>query len=73
MKQAVKSMKTKLSKTFDKNLEWQLQNSNPIVPKLYALPKIHKANHPLRFIVSHTNSYTENIAKWLLKQFNKLT
>ena len=44
--------------------------SNPIVPKLYGLPKIHKQG-PLKIrpIVSNCGAATEKIAKWLVNEF----
>lgn len=47
--------------------------SNPLVPKLYGLPKIHKIG-PLKMrpVVSNINSPNYRIAKWLLKDIKYL-
>jgi hypothetical protein len=50
----------------------KLTISNPVLPKLYCLPKIHKTGIPMRPIVSGINSPTYNLSKWLVKEFNLL-
>jgi len=44
-----------------------LNASNAILPRAYGLPKIHKAGHPLRIIVSSTGSPLHNLALFLHK------
>lgn len=61
-----------LSKVFNKNLQFKLKISNPRIPRLYALPKIHKEGNKMRPIVSNINSPLENISKWLVDEFNKI-
>lgn len=53
----------------NKKLSWQLKVSNPRVPMLHGLPKIHKSG-PLRMrpIVSNINSPNYKLAKWLIRQ-----
>ena len=47
---------------------WQrLYPTAAIIPKFYGLPKIHKANNPLRPIVSSIGSVTYEAAKFLAK------
>lgn len=46
--------------------------SNPRVPVLYGLPKIHKPNGGMRPIVSNINSPSERLAKWLVSEFQNL-
>jgi len=41
--------------------------SNPILPRAYGLPKIHKKGHPLRIIVSSSGSPLHNLATYLQK------
>ena len=44
-----------------------LSCSYGILPRAYGLPKIHKPNHPLRIIVSSTNSPLHSLATALHK------
>ena len=62
----------KYSCILGKSTIWQLKNSNPQVPRLYGLPKIHKPGQQMRPISSNINAPTQNIAKWLIQQFKKL-
>src|SRR5215468_2031124 len=39
--------------------------SNPVIPRMYGLPKIHKDNIPIRPIVSYTNSPVYFLSKFL--------
>ena len=66
----VNSIRSKISKTFDKNLQFKLIVSNPQIPKLYALPKIHKPGNKMRQISSFNNSPVEKLAKWLVREFS---
>lgn len=54
-------------------LKYNLKVSNPAVPRLHGLPKIHK-DGPLKMrpIVSNVNSPNYKIAKWLMKQVRHL-
>ena len=53
----------------EKVIEWklwkQLYPTTETPPRLYGLPKVHKANMPLRPIVSSVGSITYNCAKYL--------
>lgn len=51
---------------------WQLKVSNPIVPRLHGLPKVHKIPLKMRPIVSNISAPTYKVAKWLVKTFNGL-
>jgi len=44
-----------------------INSSNPILPRAYGLPKIHKKGHPLRIIVSSSGSPLHNLATFLQK------
>lgn len=57
----------------NKKLQWKLRVSNPELPKLYGLPKIHKTG-PLKMrpVVSNVNSPNYKVAKWLVKELKVL-
>ncbi|XP_044742292.1 NADH-quinone oxidoreductase subunit F-like [Chrysoperla carnea] len=59
-------------KLINNQLKFQLQCSNPVTPRLYCLPKIHKQDGSMRPIVSGINSPTYKIAKWLVNKFQTL-
>jgi len=44
-----------------------LNSSNAVLPRAYGLPKIHKVGHPLRIIVSSSDSPLHNLAHFLHK------
>lgn len=52
--------------------KWKLLVSNPRVPTLYGLPKIHKADDKMRPIVSQIHAPMSKTAKWLVSEFRKL-
>ncbi|XP_055847147.1 uncharacterized protein LOC129912768 [Episyrphus balteatus] len=59
-----------LHKVFDVN-KYRLRESNPQVPLMYGLPKIHKTGDKMRKIVSCVNSPFEKPAKWLMSEMKK--
>jgi hypothetical protein len=59
-------------KLLDSKLAKSLTVSNPQMPKMYGIPKVHKSGNKMRPIVSKINSPTYLISKWLLKEFGKL-
>ncbi|SRR6266436_778540 len=60
-------------KTFvTKELKKVLIVPNPVLPKLYCLPKVHKPGVPMRPIVSGIDSPTYKLSKFLVKQFSQL-
>lgn len=61
-----------IAKTFGSRLKFSLLVSNPIVAKLYGLPKLHKNPVKMRQIVSSINTPSYKIAKWLVSEFRKL-
>lgn len=46
--------------------------SNPTIPRLYCLPKIHKAGKKMRPIVSAVNSPSYGLSKFLVNKFRNL-
>lgn len=50
---------------------WRLNVSNPTIPKLHGLPKIHKTPLKTRPIVSNICAPTYKLAKWLVKKFSE--
>ena len=46
---------------------FDLRSNKGVMPRFYGLAKIHKANLPLRPIVSFVNSPTYNLSKFLCK------
>lgn len=67
-----RDLRTKIAEEFGTFLQWKLMVSNPTIPKLYALPKVHKPGNQMRPIVANTNSPFEKISKWLVQQFSNL-
>lgn len=67
-----KEIKKEIVKECGLRLNWSLNVSNPEVPKLFCLPKIHKSREKMRPIISNVNAPTEKISKWLVSEFNKL-
>lgn len=63
---------TKLSEVFDKKLKWKLPESNPNVPKVYGLPKIHKPGNKMRLIMSNIGAPNYKLAKWLVSEIATL-
>jgi hypothetical protein len=53
----------------DPKLRWRLRVTNHQVPRLYALPKIHKPGEKMRPIVSNISAAHEKMAKWLVSEF----
>jgi len=49
-----------------------IKASNPQMPKLYALPKIHKPGNSMRPIVSNIEAPTYGLAKYLVKIFSSI-
>lgn len=45
---------------------------NPVLPRIKGLPKIHKPGNELREIVSSVGSPTQDLAKWLVKEFQNM-
>lgn len=52
-------------KVLDEVARKRLTRHNRVLPRIYALPKVHKADTPLRPIVSYIDSPAEDIAKML--------
>jgi hypothetical protein len=58
--------------TIPDNLCRFLKPTGGVPPRIYGLPKIHKANIPLRPIVSSLGSVTYNVAKYLARILSPL-
>ncbi|XP_062535185.1 uncharacterized protein LOC134204386 isoform X1 [Armigeres subalbatus] len=52
--------------------EARVKTVNPVLPRIKGLPKIHKHGKEMREIVSSVGSPTQNIAKWLVKEFQSM-
>lgn len=72
MVRQVKELKKQIVENFGIRLNWTLNVTNPEVPKLYCLPKIHKVGQKMRPIISNVNAPTEKIAKWLVSEIKKM-
>lgn len=60
------------SGAIDMRTKFKMMESNPILPQLYGLPKIHKQGSKMRPIVSNVQAPTYKIAKWLVDQFKEI-
>lgn len=56
----------------DCNTRKHLHVSNPIIPRLYCLPKIHKPGNSMRPIVSSINNPTYLLSKFLVQKLQTL-
>ena len=64
---------TKDLATVDSSIVRKWHVSNPLVPKIYGLPKIHKEGRlKIRPIVSNIGASTERLAKWLVAEYKKM-
>jgi hypothetical protein len=50
----------------------KLKESNPSVPRIKGLPKIHKPGQEMREIVAAETAPTQRLAKWLVKEFTTI-
>lgn len=50
----------------------RLKVSNPVLPRIKGLPKIHKPGNEMREIISAEGSPTHKLAKWLVKEFQSM-
>lgn len=72
MVMSIKSVIREHENVFENGWKYRMYNSNPSVPRIYGLPKIHKPGNKMRFIVSNINSPSHNVAKFLVKEFSSL-
>ena len=49
-----------------------LKVPNPTIPKIKALPKVHKPGNEMREIISAVDAPTSRIAKWLVEEFRSM-
>lgn len=54
------------------HLKYILKVQNPRIPTLHCTLKTHKTTEDLRPICSNINAPTDKLAKWLIKEFNKI-
>lgn len=72
MSQQVNNVRKAATKILGEFINWKLRVSNPIIPRMYALPKIHKPGRNMRPIISNINAPAYKIAKFLVDEFKKL-
>lgn len=74
LKTEVQELLSDLNQNYDlpSNVKRSLTVSNPKLPIIYGSLKVHKLEKKMRLIVRYTNSPTEKISKWIVKEFNKL-
>lgn len=63
---------TSCNKVISSEFKARLIVSNPVLPRMYCLPKIHKPGKSMRPIVSCINAPTYLLSKYLSKEFNNL-
>lgn len=71
----IRDTKTVLSisnKVINDRIRFSLTVSNPVLPRMYCLPKIHKEGKSMRPIVSCINSPTYLLSKYLSSSFSSL-
>ena len=66
------AIRKEISKVFGKRLLRTLIVPNPMLAKIYALPKIHKVGDKMRPIVSNINTPIYKMAKWLVREIKNL-
>ncbi|KAK5643166.1 hypothetical protein RI129_007011 [Pyrocoelia pectoralis] len=64
-KRGIYNIGRKFLKTHINHNFYKLILMNPAFPRVYALPKIHKNNNPMRPIVSFTNTPVFKLSEWL--------
>lgn len=50
----------------------RIKVSNPVLPRIKGLPKIHKPGNEMREIISAEGSPTHKLAKWLVEEFQSM-
>lgn len=71
MKTAANNVRKEISRVFGERYKWRLIVSDPEVPKLYCLPKIHKQGDKMRQIVALLTAPCTKIAKWLVNELKQ--
>ena len=64
----VKTIKN-IKKVLNDREKTTLKPDNPIAPRIYGLPKIHRPGNKMRPIVDNINAPTYKLAKWLTSKF----
>jgi hypothetical protein len=53
-------------------LKWRLRVTNPQMPRMYALPKIHMPGGKMRPTLSNISAVHEKMVKWLVPEFESI-
>ncbi|BHF76294.1 hypothetical protein SprV_0501939200 [Sparganum proliferum] len=61
------------NKAISKSIRLAIKPTDAAPPRFYGLPNVHKADLPLRPIVSLRGAPTYNLAKWLFRSMRSLT
>lgn len=72
IKKECDTLRQSIKKVFGYRYGRSLIVSNPIVAKMYGLPKLHKQPLKMRRIVSSINTPSYKIAKWLVNEIKTL-
>ncbi|XP_055854251.1 uncharacterized protein LOC129917995 [Episyrphus balteatus] len=68
---AANEVRKEISNVFGEQFKWKLLISNPDVPRLYCLPKVHKPGDSMRPIVALLSAPCTNISRWLVQEMKQ--
>ncbi|XP_055846975.1 uncharacterized protein LOC129912629 [Episyrphus balteatus] len=68
---AANEVRKEISNVFGEQFKWKLLISNPDVPRLYCLPKVHKPGDSMRPIVALLSAPCTNISRWLVQEMRQ--
>lgn len=72
MIQQIKDVIKVACQTLGSEFKWKLNESNPTIPRMYALPKIHKPGNSMRPIISNVNAPHYKISKYVVNEIRQL-